>query len=280
MDYQKQLQPGEAIEIRRPPRAGTWKRLKAISLAVGDTVSISTEAVPPPPPPDPEPGWVHDFRTQGMGPFGWDDRWGNNGLVYSTRRNSTGTDHSQAITNQLARADAVGLHLPLKRMSTPNGAPMGGCVVSTKASGLRFPGGIFTARMRWDMGRAYWPAFWLLADGSGKQHEIDILEAYGQTDGSALWNGYEVALHNTLQRLNLATVRDVAADVFHEIGVEYQPGRLLRFFADGRDVATWTQAIPTLPMSIIFNLVAGSYHAGVDASTPDGELLVEWVRVQ
>lgn len=70
-DHLRELQPGESIEIRRPPKVGSWQKVKAVALADGDRAIVSAgtpEPEPEPEPPPPEPPAVR--RLWGMLP-GW-----------------------------------------------------------------------------------------------------------------------------------------------------------------------------------------------------------------
>lgn len=197
---------------------------------------------------------------------------------------SSHSDTSPACTNAVSFVDGEGLHLPVTKMSTPSGRPYCAAVLSTKDSGLRWIGGTFTVRACFEIEKGIWPALWMLADGSGKQHEIDGMEAYGIGHNATIpAGGYEGALHNTVQRLALRQIAGGADTACHDYGWAWRPGNYLAWTLDGVEKARVSQAqapIPGMAMSLILDNKIGSFHAAPDGSTPDViDLVVQTVTV-
>lgn len=154
-------------------------------------------------------------------------------------------------------------------------------IISTNAAGLLFGDGIIESRLRYDAGTGYWPAFWMLIPGSGVRDEIDILEAYPNPTKWPFPNRHEMNLHYVHgSHLVSNNVHDAGIDLtadFHVFGLERRGGTVTAYL-DGVAWKTVSVNVPTGPMYVLYDLKVGSFHSCTDASTPNGQMVVEWLR--
>jgi len=225
--------------------------------------------------------YFHRFATQGIGPFAYEGQWGEQGLIYTTCRNGNGGSHHNAAQSaRMTSVQADGLHLRLQRYS---GNEFESAIIGTFASGLRFSNGFIEARIKYPRGTGYWPAFWLLVDGSGPRNEIDILEAYPNPTKWPFPNRHEMNTHSVVNGTDTVVnnVHDAGIDLttgFHVFGLERRNGTI-RAYLDG---VLWKEQFnaPLGSMAILLDLKAGSFHSCTDSTTPNGDMIVEWIRMR
>lgn len=135
--------------------------------------------------------------------------------------------------------------------------------------------GIFRARLKWDVGHALWPAYWL-HNSPNTIDEIDMMEAYPEPSHPTY---YAATTHwvGGQQTANLY----VPDSNFHIFEVEWR-GTTTTYRRDGVTVATISGPIAGVPMFNILNLMVGVHWNGTapDATTPNApRLVVDWVEV-
>lgn len=164
-----------------------------------------------------------------------------------------------------------------------------------KSQGRTWRFGYFEARMKWDVVRGAWPAFWLMPiqDATGadtqngvKEHgEIDVFEGQGDYPNTFFgtihdWKNNQSTANNP-NWYNLPVGFNFAA--FHTYGILWVPGRVT-WYVD--DVVAYSAPTPAVVDVEDFFIVLGSQEganwthgsmAGVDAQKIN--LDVDWVRV-
>jgi hypothetical protein len=155
--------------------------------------------------------------------------------------------------------------------------------------------GYFEARMRWDVVRGAWPAFWLIPvqdatgqdiyNGTKESGEIDIFEGQGDRPHTFYGTVHDwVNLHDTPSRNNAFPLpSDVDMSQFHVYGLLWTPGKVTWYF-DNRPLHS--ESTPAIVDKQDFFLVLGM-QAGVDwkngdlsgVIVPSMTLNVDWVRV-
>jgi hypothetical protein len=221
--------------------------------------------------------WTHGGRTfsaeflTGLGSFAHDDQWG---CGFGKQSDFMGDLRQVVVAQGIAAIRA-------ERARTPCGRAYASAIMST---GGRFSQryGYFEARIRFGAGTGLWPAFWMQpADGSWPP-EIDIMEAYPNSNGASPGpSSYMSSLHYGPghQVINLKTdLGHAINDEWHTYGVDWRPDAL-RFTLDGEQVALITENIPDKPMYLILDLAVGSWSTLADGTTPDRALMeIDWVR--
>jgi hypothetical protein len=156
--------------------------------------------------------------------------------------------------------------------------------------------GYFEARMKWDVVKGAWPAFWLISvqdakrvdvyDGVRETGEIDIMEGQGDHPHEIYTTVHDWtnSTHDAANKNN--TVRlspDIDFSQFHTYGLLWTPGKLA-WYLDGRQIHTEV-ASPIFDKQDYY-IVIGSQESvnwksgdltGVSASNIN--LSVDWVRV-
>jgi glycosyl hydrolase family 16 len=225
---------------------------------------------PEPSPPSREQTFAAEFAG-GTGPFAYDDGWG---CGFGEQSDFMGD------LRQVAVADGVAT-IRAERSRTPCGREFATAIMSTRDSFSQLYG-YFEARIRFDSGNGLWPAFWMQpADGSWPP-EIDILEAYPNTNGAGPGlTQYMSSLHYGADNQVIDLVTDVGRDfgaTWHTYGLDWRPGTLT-FYFDGRAVGAITENVPDKAMIVIVNLAVGNWSALADSATPDGAAMaIDWVR--
>lgn len=159
-----------------------------------------------------------------------------------------------------------------------------------KTQGRTFRYGYFEARMRWDVVKGAWPAFWMIpkqaAQGATDTGEIDIFEGQGAeplTFNGSLheWNGNTEIWHNTPNWVTLPAGNDFSQS--HTYGALWVPGKVswyydnqLLFSANTTAVFDQQDFFLVLSMMEGVNWTAGNM-IGVSATSLN--LNVDWVRV-
>ncbi|MBR0973085.1 family 16 glycosylhydrolase [Bradyrhizobium japonicum] len=145
---------------------------------------------------------------------------------------------------------------------------------------FEFNGGYLQISMKAPSGDGAWPGLWLMpgkgAGSSGDNFEIDIQEG-GYTGSGPANQAFSWHLHTPSGTVG-GTV-DTGVDLtaaFHTYAIDWQPGKSITWYLDGKQIAQVTSAqvpIPNEPMELIMdNQVANSnttgWHTALDSSTP------------
>lgn len=183
-----------------------------------------------------------------------------NGIRYSA------LSPPDSLNEEVESPRLVTVHNGLSLRAVPGSPVQGytytGSVVDTYGK-FAWSRGYFQARVKMpDTSSGYWPAIWFLpAAGSGTgddQGEFDLQE--GGTLGQGLTNDIvQSTLHVGTDSLPQRT--DVGVNLasgFHTYGARYVPGRSLTVYFDGRQVAQFTQGVPTWPLQLIMCLAVAS----------------------
>jgi beta-glucanase (GH16 family) len=154
--------------------------------------------------------------------------------------------------------------------------------------------GRFEARIQLPIGKAIWPAFWLLGDNPEKAEwpdygEIDILEAIGAPDiiySTIHGPGYS-GRQGITTKFPLPAGESVNTG-FHLYAVEWTPNDIKFFFDDHLiahrtpdDLPAFTTWVFDHPFYIILNLAVGGFWPGKPDNTTvfPQQMLVDYVRV-
>lgn len=277
--------------------AGSGRRARVAVDAIvvrgkrNDGVTVLKRPTPPPGTPDPTPtptvpdGRVvtfwDDFDGTTPDPTKWsfDTEWGCCGLSKESDLMHGGG---------VSVADGI-MTLAASRGSTPSGLDWRSSETATKGHFSQLYG-TFQARMRWSKGDGLWPAFWLLqSNASGRRPELDVIEAYPNTTywpgTTRAWPGptrYQFTNHYDAvgghQGVTIEPGVDLTAG-WHVYEMEWRPNLLIARF-DGREVARFTNNVPSVPMFMILDMVVGNWSQLSTSNTPDSaNLEVDWVRV-
>ncbi len=168
--------------------------------------------------------------------------------------------------------------------------PMTSGVVSSYGS-FEFTGGLLQVSMKQPAGNGAWPGIWLMpgsGSSAGDNFEIDIQEG-GYTGKGPPNQAFQWHLHTPSGDLGgvIDTGVDLTAD-FHTYAIDWQPGKSITWYLDGKQMAQVTSAqlpIPKEPMELILdsqwaNSKAAGWHSTVDSSTPaTTHMLVDSVQL-
>ncbi len=145
---------------------------------------------------------------------------------------------------------------------------------------FEFNGGYLQVSMKAPSGGGAWPALWLLpgqgAGSSGDNFEIDMQEGGFTGSGPANQN-FSWHLHTPAG--TVGGVVDSGVDLtagFHTYGIDWDPGKSITWYLDGKQMAQVTSAqvpIPDQPMELIMNngvanSSAADWHTAMDGQTP------------
>ncbi|MER8556648.1 family 16 glycosylhydrolase [Mesorhizobium sp. M1217] len=146
---------------------------------------------------------------------------------------------------------------------------------------FEFNGGYLQVSMKAPSGDGAWPALWLLpgqgAGSSGDNFEIDMHEGGFTESSGPVDNNFTWHLHGPSGWVGASI--DSGVDLtagFHTYGINWDPGKSITWYLDGKQMAQVTSAqatIPNEPMELIMNNgVANSnttgWHTALDSSTP------------
>jgi len=133
-----------------------------------------------------------------------------------------------------------------------------------------------------DMRYGAWPSLWLLSKGGP---EIDMQEG-GYTKGTNVNRNIAINFHGSgSSQQVIDTGVDLTAD-YHNYGLEYNPGKWLKFYLDGKLLGTYTQSIPTnAPYQIIIdmefaNQYTNGWHTVADIANHPGPFQLDVDNVQ
>ncbi|MFC0242598.1 family 16 glycosylhydrolase [Rhodopseudomonas telluris] len=168
--------------------------------------------------------------------------------------------------------------------------PMTSGVVSSYGN-FEFTGGLLQVSMKQPAGNGAWPGIWLMpgsGSSAGDNFEIDIQEG-GYTGKGPANQAFQWHLHTPNGDVGgvVDTGVDLTAD-FHTYAIDWQPGKSITWYLDGKQMAQVTSAqlpIPTQPMELILdsqwaNSKAAGWHTTVDSSTPSTtHMLVDGVQL-
>jgi beta-glucanase (GH16 family) len=196
-------------------------------------------------------------------------------------------DAEYDLPGQVSEANGV---IDIRATRTPTEGMLGGVpAVYPFASGVvctygkfEFTGGYVQIEAKMPGGAGMWPGLWMLpgSGATGKSpYEIDIFEG-GADDGgpgTSPNDMYAWHLHTptgvfgavTNSKINLTTS-------FNTYGLMWVPGKLIRWYLDGRLIGSLSSArapIPDEPMDLIMNLqvataAASGWHSVYDRETP------------
>lgn len=143
--------------------------------------------------------------------------------------------------------DSNGLTITTKRSDKFPGYTWSSGIVGTHG-GYRFTGGYITFKAKMPDARyGMWGGMWFLEGGG----EIDLHEA-GFTSGFDPNRTMAINYHGGGQQKFIDVGVDMSKD-FHDYGLEYIPGKSLKFYFDGKLVHTYTNNIPTGGYCILLN---------------------------
>lgn len=139
--------------------------------------------------------------------------------------------------------------------------------------------GYFEVSAQLPAGKGFWPAFWLLPADNTWPPELDVFEVLGQ-DPTTLY----ASTHSKISGPDVGTKAVTVADTskgFHTYAVNWQSD-YITWYVDGYAVSkSATPADMHKPMYMLLNLAvgtAGSWPGATDASTPEGHMLIDYVR--
>ncbi|WP_164987706.1 family 16 glycosylhydrolase [Bradyrhizobium betae] len=145
---------------------------------------------------------------------------------------------------------------------------------------FEFNGGYLQISMKAPTGDGAWPALWLMpgkgAGSSGDNFEIDIQEGGMYGPGPANQN---FAFHLHTSSGTFGGVVDTGVDLtagYHTYAIDWQPGKSITWYLDGKQVGQVTSAqttIPNEPMELMMtnqvgNSASSGWHTALDSSTP------------
>lgn len=168
--------------------------------------------------------------------------------------------------------------------------PMTSGVVSSYGN-FEFTGGLLQVSMKQPSGNGAWPGIWLMpgsGSSAGDNFEIDIQEG-GYTGKGPVNQAFQWHIHTPNGDLGgvIDTGVDLTAD-FHTYAIDWQPGKSITWYLDGKQMAQVTSAqlpIPKEPMELILdsqwaNSKAAGWHSTVDSTTPTTtHMLVDGVQL-
>jgi beta-glucanase (GH16 family) len=146
---------------------------------------------------------------------------------------------------------------------------------------FEFTGGYLQISMKQPAGDGEWSSLWLLpgsgAGSVGNNFEIDMQEG-GYLQGSNNPNNVEAYhLHTPSGTFGDGYISPTdLTSGFHTYGIDWEPGKSITWYLDGKQIAEVTSAdepIPNEPMEVIMsnqvaNSSTSSWHTAFDSSTP------------
>ena len=212
---------------------------------------------------------------------GW--AWNSNGSGGSGMGNQNNAEYDMpsqvSVSNGML--DLTAIRQPVDGIAggTPYTFPVTSGSV-TSYNNFEFNGGYLQISMKAPSGDGAWPALWLLpgagAGSSGDNFEIDMQEGGMLGSGPANQN---FAWHLHTPSGTFGGVVNTGVDLtaaFHTYAIDWQPGKSITWYLDGKQVGQVTSAqapIPNEPMELMLsNTVANAstsgWHTALDSSTP------------
>ncbi|MGE5538951.1 MAG: family 16 glycosylhydrolase, partial [Gemmatimonas sp.] len=145
--------------------------------------------------------------------------------------------------------------------------------------------GYFEIRAQLPQGQGMWPAFWLLPADKSWPPEIDVLEAFGQTNANG--EGGATSVHVGAITSNWATGggggwvnMPGAANIYngyHTYGVDWEADKIT-YYIDGQQVyQVTTPSDMNKPMYMLANLAVGGNWVG-SAAGESGQMHIDYIR--
>ncbi|MGX9148085.1 family 16 glycosylhydrolase [Mesorhizobium sp. 128a] len=184
-----------------------------------------------------------------------------------------------SLSNGLLDLNAIRQPVSGMNQGTAQTFPITSGAVSSYGN-FEFNGGYLQISMKAPSGNGAWPGLWLMpgkgAGTSGDNFEIDMQEG-GYTGSGPANQALSYHLHTPSGEFG--GVVDTGIDLtagFHTYGINWDPGKSITWYLDGKQMAQVTSAqvpIPNEPMQLIMsNQVANSnvagWHTALDSSTP------------
>ncbi|HSX32389.1 MAG TPA: glycoside hydrolase family 16 protein [Candidatus Saccharimonadales bacterium] len=207
-----------------------------------------------------------------------------------------GNDESEWYLPQQVRVANGSLQLQALKQDTPGTDKLGYAKTYPYMSGMVSTGkrspntpakwvntyGYYEARMNAPAGKAIWPAFWLLPQGTEWPPEIDIMELLGDKPDQLLHTYFWKDTQGQQAKDSLTyTAPSDLTNEWHTYALDWQPNKIT-WYLDGRQVRNITSPnVPNKKMEILLNLAVGGRLPGSpDETTPTlSTLRVDYVRV-
>ncbi|MFD2058423.1 family 16 glycosylhydrolase [Mesorhizobium calcicola] len=222
----------------------------------------------------------HNYITSNAA-NGW--AWNSNGSGGSGPGGAYDADYDMpsqvSVSNGLLDLNAIKQPVSGMNQGTAQTFPITSGAVSSYGN-FEFNGGYLQISMKAPSGDGAWPGLWLMpgkgAGTSGDNFEIDMQEG-GYTGSGPANQAFSYHLHTPSG--TFGGVVDSGIDLtagFHTYGINWDPGKSITWYLDGKQMAQVTSAqvpIPNEPMQLIMsNQVANSnaagWHTALDSSTP------------
>jgi hypothetical protein len=121
-----------------------------------------------------------------------------------------------------------------------------------------------------DMSTGMWPGLWLMGDKS-ELPEIDLNEG-GYTQSGSPNTAMACNLHAAGVGQQIVNTGADMSSGWHTYGIDYQPGKSLTYFLDGKQVCQYSSNVPSGPYSLIIDLQVAQqtsgWHTLVGSATP------------
>ena len=207
-----------------------------------------------------------------------------------------GNDESEWYASQQLSVVNGTLQIQAKRQDTPGSNKLGVAETYRYASGMISSGkgdptssakwvnayGYYEARMNVPDGKAIWPAFWLVPQGTEWPPEIDIMEIIGDKPNQVLNTYFWKDTQGQQAKDSLAyTAPKNLTNEWHTYGLDWQR-HSITWYLDGKQIRSISSLnVPTEKMEMIINLAVGGRLPGYpDGTTPQlSTLKVDYVRV-
>ncbi|MGX5800335.1 family 16 glycosylhydrolase [Bradyrhizobium sp. Arg314] len=213
---------------------------------------------------------------------GW--AWNTNGSGGSTPGGPYNADYDMPSQVSLSNGalDLTAIRQPISGINqggTPQTFPVTSGAVSSYGN-FEFNGGYLQISMKAPSGDGAWPGLWLMpgkgAGSSGDNFELDIQEG-GFTGSGPADHNFTWHLHGPSGWVG--DTIDSGIDLtsgFHTYGINWDPGKSITWYLDGKQMAQVTSAqvaIPDEPMQLMMNNAvansnASGWHTALDSSTP------------
>jgi beta-glucanase (GH16 family) len=142
--------------------------------------------------------------------------------------------------------------------------------------------GRFEIRLKVPAGKGFWPAFWLLPSSDKWPPEIDFLEILGHQPERVYFTNHWGVNENG-NHPSYGTHYDAKPDFSQEFHVvtSIWNEKEIRYYLDGKQVASSNQGIPQEKMYLLVNLAVGGDWPGSpdDKTVFPNNMIVDYVRV-